>query len=180
MIVRPGSGLLATSPASPVLQQELSSTRGFLADRGTDVAGRLTAGNGIFDLYALRSPPRIASLVSGVYADGWMGSDAAYTHYAPKEPGRVRVTISRASWRGPDVPGHVVVSVSPRGAGVASKRFTIHSGSVLVVTLPTPAKRFVVSVHVDPTFSPASYGRPDTRQLGAQVSFTTRPAEGSE
>ena len=101
-----------------------------------------------------------------------MGSDAAYTHYAPRSRAGSGVTISRASWRGPDVPGHVACRRLPARRRRCSKRFTIHSGSVLVVTLPTPAKRFVVSVHVDPTFSPASYGRPDTRQLGAQVSFT--------
>jgi len=172
VIVRPGSGRLAAFPADADLQRELSSTRGFLADPGTDMEGRVTAGNGIFDLYALGSPPRIASLVSGVYPDSWMGSEASYTRYAPRAPGAVRVTVSRASWRGPDVPGHVAVSVSPPGSGLASKRFTIHSGGVHVVTLATPARPFVVSVRVQPTFSPTKFGGGDPRQLGARVSFT--------
>jgi hypothetical protein len=175
VLVRPGSGLLAVGPANRVVQRELESTRGFLTDPGTDMTGRVTTGNGVFDLYSLPSAPQIASLISGVYPDGWMGSTASYTRYAPKSPGRVRVTISRASWRGPDVPGHVVVSVSPRGSGDAVRRFTIHSGGVHVATLATPAKLFVVSVKVQPTFSPAQYGRPDPRQLGAQVSFAYRP-----
>lgn len=175
VVVQPESGRLTVNPADPVAQRELSTTRGFLADAGTDLGGSLTAENGLFDLYALESPPHIASLVSGVYPDGWMGAEAAYTRYAPGRPGTVRVTISRASWHGPDVPGRVTVSVSPRGSGGAAMRFTIHSGGVRIVTLPTPAKPFVVAVRVQPTFSPSQYSQPDTRQLGAQVSFRYRP-----
>ena len=174
VIVRPRNGRLAVSPADPSVQRELSSTRAFMADPGTDVAGRVTAGNGLFELYALGSPPQIASLVSGVYADGWMGSEAQYTRYAPKTPGTVRVTVSRAGWRGPTVPGRVVVSVGSRN-GVRITRFAVPSGRVRAVRVPTPASGFVVSLRVQPTFSPAQFGLPDTRQLGAQVSFEYRP-----
>ena len=36
-------------------------------------------------------------------------------------------------------------------------------------TLPTPGDPYRVEVHVGSTFTPADYGYPDTRQLGAQV-----------
>jgi hypothetical protein len=36
----------------------------------------------------------------------------------------------------------------------------------------------VVTVHVAPTFSPSTYGQPDTRQLGAQLGFHYRPDGG--
>jgi hypothetical protein len=174
VIVRPRNGRLAVSPADPSVQRELSSTRAFLADPGTDIAGRVTAGNGPFDLYALGSPPQIASLVSGVYADGWMGSEAQYTRYAPETPGTVRVTVSRASWQGRRVPGRVVLSVGSRN-GVRLTRFTVPAGRVRTVRVSTPASGFVVTLRVQPTFSPSQFGQPDTRQLGAQVSFEYRP-----
>jgi hypothetical protein len=170
VLVRRRNGVLA-APVDPAVQRELSATRGFLADRGTDLAGKVRTGNGIFDLYTLRSPPQIASLVSGVYADGWMGSDASYTRYVAKRPGTIRVTVSRVSWRGPDVPGRVVVSLAARGAGAQTKRFTIHAGGFHVVRLDAPAKPFAIAIRVQPTFSPSQYGRPDARQLGGQVSF---------
>jgi hypothetical protein len=39
-------------------------------------------------------------------------------------------------------------------------------------TFETPRPPIRAIVHVDPTFSPSQFGQVDTRQLGAQVSFS--------
>jgi hypothetical protein len=91
----------------------------------------------------------------------------------------VTVTLSRALWRGPDVPGHARVQVVPlkgprAGQALVARTWTLHSGGGHAFTLPAPNRPFVVTVHVSPTFSPSQFGQADTRQLGAQVRFSYR------
>ena len=81
---------------------------------------------------------------------------------------------------GPDVPGHVTVTVSQRrgsvlGKPIATRAYTIHSGNTKRLVLPTPAGPYTVSVHIAPTFSPSQFGLADTRQLGATVQFAPVP-----
>jgi hypothetical protein len=140
------------------------------------LAGRLIAARPPFALYRTAGPLRVAEARSGIYGDGWSGADASYTRYVPTTRGRVRVVLSRALWRGPDVPGQVRVQLVPTagpGAGrpLVTKRWTLHSGGGHTFTLQAPDRPFVVTVHVSPTFSPSQFGQPDTRQLGAQVQF---------
>jgi hypothetical protein len=160
------SGRLSAAGAAPELQR----TPYMLTSSGTHLAGRLVAQHGPFSLYQLRLPPRIATSVGGLYADGWSGPDAVYSDFAPAHRGRVRVIVSRAAWGGGDVPGHVTVSVTPAVAP-DPKPFVIHRLRTRTVVVPTPARAFQIRVHVDPTFSPAQFGYGDTRQLGAKVSF---------
>jgi hypothetical protein len=134
------------------------------------------AQHGQLTLYRLRTPIQMADLVSGAYGDGWMGADSSYTRYVSKRPGAVAVTVSRAAWGGPDVPGHVTITVAPRvatgtGRPFATRRWVVHSSRRRRFVLRTPAQPYVVSVHIAPTFSPAQFGQSDTRQLGAQVRF---------
>jgi hypothetical protein len=105
-----------------------------------------------------------------------MGSDAAYTSFAGARRRRIAVVLSRAAWRGPDVPGHVTVTVARRRGSslsrpTATRAFTIHSGKTRKLLLPAPAGPYTVSVHIAPTFSPSQFGQADTRQLGATVYF---------
>jgi hypothetical protein len=177
--VNAANGRLTATGADPSVQQELAGTRDFVTDSGTDLVGRSLATHGPFALHALTPPPRIANLVSGVYADGWMGADASYRRYVAPSRGDLTVTLSRKSWHGPDVPGHVRVQLvalrGPRsGQAVGTRTWTLHSGKGHAFTLSTPSAPFTVNVHVEPTFSPSGFGRPDTRQLGAQVSFAYR------
>jgi hypothetical protein len=81
------------------------------------------------------------------------------------------VTVSRASWGGPDVPGHVAITVSPSAARLSVRHLVIHSRQTRRVSVATPAQPFMVRVHVSPTFSPSQFGQADTRQLGARASF---------
>ena len=172
--VNPGNGKLTTPGLAA--QRELEATRDFVSDSATQIASTASAVHGPFALYAAEPPPRIASSSSGIAADGWMSSDATFTDFAGRKRGRVAVVLSRAAWRGPDVPGHVKVTVARRlasslGKPTATQAFTIHSGKTRKLLLPVPAGPYTVSVHIAPTFSPSQFGQADTRQLGATVYF---------
>ena len=176
--VDPGNGKLTA--ADPAAQRDLATTRDFVSDSGTQVTSTASDVHTPFALYAVRPPPRIASSSSGIYGDGWMSSDAAFTSFAGGRGGHVAVILSRAAWRGPDVPGHVKVTVARRrgsslGKPIATRTFTIHSGKTRKLLLSAPAGPYTVSVHIAPTFSPSQFGQSDTRQLGATVYFAPVP-----
>jgi hypothetical protein len=172
--VNSANGKLTTSP--PALQRELDRTRDLVSDPSTEVASTNSVVQGPLALYSVERPPRIASVSSGIYGDGWMGSDAVFTSFAGARRGRVAVILSRAAWHGPDVPGRVKVTVARRhgsvlGKPITTRAFTIHAGKTRKLLLPAPAGQYTVSVHIAPTFSPSQFGQSDTRQLGATVYF---------
>lgn len=122
-------------------------------------------------LYRVEQPLRLAERVEGLYADGWMGADAVFTRYAGV-PGLLEVVLSRTGWTGPSPPGHVTVDVTPlRGEGRSRTTGVVRSGRETTIRLTPPKPPFQIRVHVEPTFSPATYGGGDARQLGAQVAF---------
>jgi hypothetical protein len=126
-------------------------------------------------------PPDLA----GVDPDGWMGSDATYTQWSAPfdQGGYARVTVSRQPWGGPDVPGHVTMTVSTveydKHLNLVERRvfsrraWTVHSKEQRTFLLPTPAPPFRVHVHVTPTFVPHRLDPrvADTRHLGAKILF---------
>jgi hypothetical protein len=136
------------------------------------LAGALVGSNGPWRLYRAGSPARLQRVVDGVDPDGWMGGSASYTVYGGpgRTPAQVSVLLSRRAWGGPDVPGHVRVSV-----GGVVRRGVIHSSGVLRFVLPVPARPFRVRVTIQPTFSPHDFGLPDQRQLGARPVFRLIP-----
>ena len=78
------------------------------------------------------------------------------------------------------MPGAVTISVGPLvktaagfalGKTTAQRSWVIHSGAERVFRIHAPAPPYRAEVHVNPTFSPSSFGSADTRQLGAQVTF---------
>jgi len=176
--VNPVNGRLTTT--DPAVQRELNATREFVSDPATQLASTTSDVNGPLAFYAAVPPPRIASSSSGIAGDGWMSSDATYTSFSGPSRGKVAVVLSRAAWRGPDVPGHVKVTIARRrgsspGKPIATRTFTIHSGKTRKLLLPAPAGPYTVSVHIAPTFSPSQFGQSDTRQLGATVYFASVP-----
>ena len=58
-----------------------------------------------FALYRTNGPLRVAEARSGIYGDGWMGADAAYTRYATKPRGHLKVLLTRTDGAGPTCPG---------------------------------------------------------------------------
>ncbi len=157
--------------------------------RGTAVHGELLAEGGTalgspLSLYRVLPPLRLATAVQGIFADGWMGSEAVYTQYAgTADSGTIEVALSRAAWTGPDKPGRVVIRygrpVTADGiVEIASPRrirWVIHSGASRAFRIPASSLPVRVEVVIKPTFSPADYGQVDARQLGAQVTFSYVP-----
>jgi hypothetical protein len=143
-------------------------------------AGELLEQRGQLALYRIAPPMRLATHLGGVSADRWMGNFAALTHYdTPRRRGRLHVRLSREAWGQESPPGRVAIKVGPLvtstgnptvGEPAATRTWTIRSGAARSFVLPTPNKPFRLEVGVDPTFSPADYGHPDGRQLGAQLS----------
>ena len=179
--VDPASGqLLEVGSPKPVHERYL------VTDRGLALAGKLVAlGGSPVQPLAVYEPARtlrLASRLAGVYADGWSGSNATFFQYWSRRPraGSIVVAAGRAGWLGPDVPGKVTIVVRvlgkrSRASPLLERRWLVHSGRTKVFRLPAPPPPFEVEVHVHPTFSPATFGQPDARQLGIQVSFSYVP-----
>jgi hypothetical protein len=148
-----------------------------VAQPGVDVVGEKVAAEGRLVLYRVPAPFRLESRADGVYEDGWSGANATYTNYS-KRPGKVRVHVSRLAWGGPDVPASVTMEVRLVNSGrrMSTARWVVHSLSERTFRLKTPAAPFRIDVRVQPTFSPAEFGSPDPRQLGAQLAFAFEPS----
>ena len=155
-----------------------------IVDKQSLFAGHLVALGGPNEyqlaLYRIKRPLRVGTTTEGVYSDGWMGSDAAFSVFgsAGNRPVRVTLTLGRTGWGGPDVPGHVRVRAGKPAATTGKlvkvydvRRWVVHSLAQRTFTFDVrPPVR--VEVHIQPTFSPSQFGLSDTRQLGAQVSFS--------
>jgi hypothetical protein len=134
-------------------------------------------------LYRIKRPLRVGSTTDGVSPDGWMGKNAAFSVFGSRgdRPVEVSVALGRAGWGGPDVPGHVRIVVGKPTATTGKlvkvyevRRWVVHrlDQRTFAFHLRPPVR---VEVNIRPTFSPAQFGLPDTRQLGAQVSFAYKP-----
>jgi hypothetical protein len=164
---------------------ELAGIHYAVAPSTVQLAGERLDQQGRLVLYRIDPPMRFASLLGGVFADGWMGEFAALTHYAkPSRPGRLRVRLSREAWRGESPPGHVTIKLGTLattaggpavGEPAVSRTWTIQSGAARQFVLPTPTVPYRLEIHVDPTFAPSSFGGIDERQLGAQIELRDVP-----
>jgi hypothetical protein len=150
-----------------------------IAPTTIQLAGKILAEEGRLALYRIDPPLRLATHLGGVYQDSWMGAFAALTHYAtPARRGWLNVRVSREGWAGPSPPGRVTMKLGPLvvaggqpavGRPATTRTWTVRSGKAENFILRTPAVPYRVEFRVEPTFSPASYGMADVRQLGAQV-----------
>jgi hypothetical protein len=158
-----------------------------IADSRSRFPGDLVAGGGPNEyplaLYRIRRPLRVGSTTEGVASDGWMGENAAFSVFGSPGNRSVRVTVAlgREGWGGTDVPGRVRVVAGKPAAATGKlvkvydvRRWVVHSLTqrTFEFDVRTPVR---VQVHIHPTFSPSQFGLPDTRQLGAQVSFSYAP-----
>jgi hypothetical protein len=168
-----------------LLPQDVPPGRYAVAAERLEVSGQPLARNGELVLYRLDPPVRLRRRIEGVYEDGWMSSEAALTQYTTPQdrPARLLVTVSRNNWRGPDVPGRVVLKLGTvvKRDGYAdidkvleTRSWVAHSGKTHVFTLMAPEPPFRVELQVSPTFSPSDFGQNDTRQLGVTVGFELR------
>ena len=164
---------------------DLNPANGDLRDLGAQVSYK----------FVPRDPPPVPGKpndVTGIFGDGWISSDATYTQWSTpfEQGGTMNVAISRQSWGGPNIPGHVRVTIGPVGnrfvdgglvfgmtKATAVRTWTVNSKTDRTLSLPTPPPPFLVKVHIDPTFVPAKLDPrvQDTRRLGAQVQFAFKP-----
>jgi hypothetical protein len=180
----PGPGLaqVVASPDGMVVPDP--GVRLLLTDGELTPVGRLRSRYGNWRLYELQPPLRLRDDVEGVFADGWAGSTAAYTRFAPTEPGaEVEVHVGRGGWTGPSPTSTVTVrsgtvTIGPVGGALLGEVGTeqagsISSGEVRLFRVPAPGGPFRIEVTVATTFVPAEIdpGSDDARTLGAQVSF---------
>jgi hypothetical protein len=145
-----------------------------------DVVGRRIASAGTLALYRVRPPLRLATLATGLTADGWTGASAAYTHYvAVRRGAHLVVAISRPKLIGPP-PATVTATVGriSEANGVPTvgrvwvrKTWVLRNGTTHHFDFALRPGPFQVQLSVSPTFSPATYGLSDTRTLGVQASF---------
>jgi hypothetical protein len=148
-----------------------------VAQPGLNIAGEKVAATGRLVLYRVPAPLRLDTRLDGVYADSWSGPNATYTNYSDTA-GTVRVDVGREGWGGPGPPGNVMIDLERVDSGreVSKIHWVVRNGAKQTFRLNTPAAPFRVNVSVQPTFSPASYGLGDQRQLGAQLAFAFEPS----
>jgi hypothetical protein len=164
---------------------QFASARHVVAGPGFDLAARRVARDRDHILYEVEPPIAVASVTGGVFPDAWMGADASYDRYEGSS-GELTIDLSRRAWPGPDKPGRVRIEIGPLDLGpdgppriahvTSSRTWIIHAQASRTFRLETPKPPFRAFVHIEPTFSPADYGQPDARQLGAQVAFGFKPA----
>jgi hypothetical protein len=156
-----------------------------LVDRKVPFAGRRVAaegsGSSSLALYRVDRSLRIGTTTEGVYGDGWMAAQAEYSVFVwpGNRPGRMVVTVGRTGWGGTDVPGRVKISLgkpAASGPGLAEvygvRVWVVHRLEQRTFSFAARRPPLRVVVEVNPTFSPSQFGLADTRQLGAQVSFS--------
>ena len=168
-----------TGRITPAAGATVPTTGYVVAPTTLRLVGRRLAQEGTLVLYRIRPPLQLATHVGGIFSDGWMGSFAALTHYTtPRRAGRLRVRVSREGWGGESPPGKVTINVGLLGdlngtpaisVLTDSETWIVRSGAARTFILSTPKAPYRLEISVDPTFSPASYGHWDTRQLGAQI-----------
>jgi hypothetical protein len=133
-------------------------------------------------LYHLHGTWKLRDAVQNVYSDGWAPGLCAYTYFARKGPGTLVVELRRTGYTGDAPPGNAVIHVgtvrldseqTPVIAHLSAvRKAVIHNGGDVKVAIPVKRTPVRAVVQISPTFQP---GGADTRNLGAQVSFSFVP-----
>lgn len=189
----PGHGL---TPDLLNRNGELSNDPGLpyvVATTGIDLVGDLVTSAANYTVKRVAHPWRFRQAVYGVDDDGWISADSATT---PAEgtfayfdhaagPGVVAADIGRAGFCITSAPNtHVLVTVGPLGldqqrAAIVARRTHVASFLLKNCTVHhvafTATPPVALHVRVWPTVQPSDYGSPDSRHLGAQVSFSFTP-----
>ncbi|MBV8080339.1 MAG: glycosyltransferase family 39 protein [Actinobacteria bacterium] len=152
-----------------------------LAGPGIVMQGRVVGDWGGLQLYRIKGPWKLRQEVEGVYADGWGGAVSSFTYYERGGPGTLLVDLRRTPSSAP--PGNVTIHVgtvrlnshgNPAiGHLEVSRKTVIDDGGEVKVRIHVAHTPLRALIQVTPTFQPSST---DTRQLGAQESFTFCPA----
>jgi len=167
-----------------------------LAENSIDLVGKVLDEKGGWRLYRIEHPLRLRSSQSGIYSDGWVGSQhpadvvsASYNRFETpgNRPSTMLVTVSKQGFCGPNVPGKVLIQVGPlalgqQGNGVLQRvteerRWVVNSCDEKTFTIPAPPPPFHVEVTIDGTFVPHDLdpSLSERRRLGAMVGITWIP-----
>ncbi len=194
----PGPGPTVT-PSLLNRRGDLAGDPGYdfvLAENSIDLVGKVIDAKGGWRLFRIEHPLRLRSSQSGIYSDGWLGSQheadvvsAAYNRF--ETPGNrastMIVTISKKGFCGPNVPGKVLIQVGPlalgqQGNGVLQRvtqerRWVVNSCDERTFTIPAPPPPFHLEVSIDGTFVPHDLdpSLTERRHLGAMVGITWIP-----
>ena len=194
----PGPGPTVT-PSLLNRTGELAGDPGYdfvLAENSIDLVGKVVDAKGGWRLFRIEHPLRLRSSQSGIYSDGWLGSQheahvvsAAYNRFAT--PGNrastMVVTVSKKGFCGPNVPGKVLIQIGPlalgqQGDGVLQhvtqeRRWIVNSCDERTFTIPAPPPPFHLDVKIDGTFVPHDLdpSLSERRHLGAMVNITWVP-----
>lgn len=183
LFAKTGIGIDRVTGRIALQERKAFPFRYVIAADALHLAGRRLATAPPFVLYRVRPPLELSNGVERLYADGWMGADAAIAQYSGRSR-RIEIRLSRESWAGQDVPGRVAIELGVPAAvagGVrlgrvlARRTWVIHSGRTRTFTFSVPKPPYRLEIHVRPTFSPSRFGSGDTRELGAQVRFRALP-----
>jgi hypothetical protein len=141
-------------------------------------------GGGRWRLIKLAIPNRFRSMCVGISPDGWTGPlDSGYYRFSSATKGHMEITVSRAKWGGLSDPSPIHVQVgtvritkereAALGRVTAQRDSTIDRLQTKTFELPVPGPAFAARVIVDRKFVPHELdpSNPDTRQLGAVVSY---------
>jgi hypothetical protein len=194
----PGPGPTVT-PSLLNRHGELAGDPGYdfvLAENSIDLVGKIVDAKGGWRLFRIEHPLRLRSSQSGIYSDGWLGSQheadvvsAAYNRF--ETPGNrastMVVTVSKKGFCGTNVPGKVLIQVGPlalgqQGNGVLQRvtqerRWVVNSCDERTFTIPAPPPPFHLEVSIDGTFVPHDLdpSLSERRHLGAMVGITWVP-----
>lgn len=181
-LARP-DGTLAPSPGTPYV----------LEFNGVNLVGKEIATGGPQGpvLVGVDDTFRLRSNQTGVEADGWMRSHAAYNRFdvSGDGPGLAVVRLSRETFCPKDIqlPGKITVRIGPIGVGqdkqpalarvTDSETKVVPACTVREIVLQAPPGPWRIEVDAE-TFVPAKIdpeNSSDTRNLGARVTFGFRP-----
>jgi hypothetical protein len=189
----------AARVGGPILTPDLAASDGTLtpppateyalALNGVTLQAPVVGRAGSDTLYRVDGKPlKLAAAVEGLYSDGWMGSQAAYTRYdvAGDGPGFAVVKLSRARWCPQDVPGKATVRIGPVTIGrqhpeiarvTETRTGIVHACKATPFLLAVPSVPWRVEVTIEPTFVPRELdpSRSDARELGAVFDVAFRP-----
>jgi hypothetical protein len=164
-----------------------------VASKGLSLAAPEVTTVGDYVVYRLRGQPvRLTQASSGIDGDGWMHERATYTRYAAEQDpkGFVLVRLSREASCYPQLkPVHVSARVGPVvvsdsdqpviGKVTATREGELVACKATGLLLPVPDGPWHVEATVSDTFVPRELdsNSPDTRALGAKVSFELVPLD---
>jgi dolichyl-phosphate-mannose-protein mannosyltransferase len=155
-----------------------------LAGPGITLQGTVVGNWGGLDLYHITGVWKLRAAVQGLYSDGWAQERSAYTLFPRGGAGTLVIDLRRTGYTGNAEAGNVVIQVGTVQLKnqepvisqlIKLRRTIIQNGGEQIVRIPVKTTPLRVEVQISPTFQPNTT---DTRQLGAQESFTFCPAKG--